>query len=279
MTVDMKLGLSTYFFIDEKLEKEHAELVGRRRIESVELWGMPPHADYRDPDSWKRAGALFDGEGVRVNSVHAPFYESPRDLTKGRFISISSVNEKKRRKALEVVMRAAELMELVRSRILVVHFGTAFDPNRQRTHEALLSSLVSLQEFTAGAGIRLAFENVVSIFSTAGSMAGILDRYDFHGMGIALDTGHANLNEEPASAVRNCGARLLCLHASDNNGVNDEHLIPGEGKIDWREVCRALGDAGYDGDFTVEIRNAGDPDETLGKVRESWEKLIEPLTA
>ena len=37
--------------------------------------------------------------------------------------------------------------------------------------------------------------------------------------------------------------------------MNDLHLLPGLGKIKWDEVCRALGEIDYKGDFTLESDN------------------------
>jgi sugar phosphate isomerase/epimerase len=45
------------------------------------------------------------------------------------------------------------------------------------------------------------------------------------------------------------------VHASDNRGEKDEHLVPGKGEIPWDGVTTALREAGFGGPFTVELRD------------------------
>jgi sugar phosphate isomerase/epimerase len=45
------------------------------------------------------------------------------------------------------------------------------------------------------------------------------------------------------------------VHASDNRGEKDEHLVPGKGGIPWEGVTAALREAGFGGPFTVELRD------------------------
>ena len=71
-----------------------------------------------------------------------------------------------------------------------------------------------------------------------------------------LDIGHTALTyqkEKPWDYIRGLGKnRLKALHVHDNNGMNDQHLLPYEGYIDWMEVTKALGEIDYEGDFTFE---------------------------
>jgi sugar phosphate isomerase/epimerase len=45
------------------------------------------------------------------------------------------------------------------------------------------------------------------------------------------------------------------VHASDNHGERDDHLIPGRGSIDWEDVLAELRDIDFRGPFTVELRD------------------------
>lgn len=72
-----------------------------------------------------------------------------------------------------------------------------------------------------------------------------------------IDIGHTTLvdhAEEPWDFIRGLGHdRLGSLHVHDNNYRDDTHTYPYNGKIDWREVTRALGEIDYQGDFTYEL--------------------------
>ena len=59
--------------------------------------------------------------------------------------------------------------------------------------------------------------------------------------GIVLDTGHAHIaGADIPGFIRTAGSRLIGLHAADNNGEEDQHLLPGFGTIDWERVMEAL---------------------------------------
>ena len=71
---------------------------------------------------------------------------------------------------------------------------------------------------------------------------------------ICLDMGHVALCcREPEDAIRIIGGeRLGCIHAHDVDYVEDLHVLPGLGKINWDKVCRALAEVNYNGCFTLE---------------------------
>ena len=49
--------------------------------------------------------------------------------------------------------------------------------------------------------------------------------------------------------------RLGCIHAHDVDYVADLHTLPGTVKINWDNVCRALGEINYRGSFNLEADN------------------------
>lgn len=50
---------------------------------------------------------------------------------------------------------------------------------------------------------------------------------------MCLDLGHANMTGDPAEAIRACADVIAYLHIHDNDGVADQHLMPGDGGITW----------------------------------------------
>ena len=79
-------------------------------------------------------------------------------------------------------------------------------------------------------------------------------------VGVCQDVGHSNANaEDPAADAREAGARLVAIHIQDNDGLGeDQHLVPGEGTIDWGAYLAALDEIAYAGPRTFEIRAADD---------------------
>ena len=59
--------------------------------------------------------------------------------------------------------------------------------------------------------------------------------------GICLDTGHAHImGQDIAAFIELCGDMLIATHIADNNGKEDQHLIPGYGTIEWEKVIPAF---------------------------------------
>ena len=102
----------------------------------------------------------------------------------------------------------------------------------------------------------LAFENIMGCdFASADVLIAICDEACKYGKaGVCWDTGHANLSEgvDQAESIRALGNRLKCLHAHDNHGRFDEHILPMMGTVDWRKLIAALREIGYEGDFVYE---------------------------
>lgn len=73
--------------------------------------------------------------------------------------------------------------------------------------------------------------------------------------GWCYDTGHANCFGYRPDILAECAAAPLSLHLQDNHGDSDEHLIPGDGTVDWNAVIRALHKAGYQGDCVLEAHH------------------------
>jgi hypothetical protein len=73
-----------------------------------------------------------------------------------------------------------------------------------------------------------------------------------------LDTGHSLIYaSNPGEFIAVLGDRLGHLHLHDNHGgdserYHDEHLPPGEGVVDWRQLANGLRATGYSGTATFE---------------------------
>jgi sugar phosphate isomerase/epimerase len=71
-------------------------------------------------------------------------------------------------------------------------------------------------------------------------------------IGLALDTGHANLIGQLGSFLTEFPDKIVHIHAHDNLGKEDQHLGIGYGNIDWNMVSALLKKAGYDKVVVVE---------------------------
>lgn len=69
---------------------------------------------------------------------------------------------------------------------------------------------------------------------------------------VCFDTNHL-LEEDIPTFVRNVGKKIITLHVSDYDFINERHWLPGEGDICWPEVLDALCKVDYAGPWLYEV--------------------------
>jgi hypothetical protein len=53
--------------------------------------------------------------------------------------------------------------------------------------------------------------------------------------------------------LRELADKIVTVHVSDYDFINERHWLPGEGKVDWQEVIAILTEIGYDGPWLYEM--------------------------
>lgn len=84
---------------------------------------------------------------------------------------------------------------------------------------------------------------------------------------VCFDTNHL-LKEANADFVRAVGNKIITLHVSDYDFIDEKHVFPGDGLIDWKALQGELEKVDYNGPFMYEL-SAKDRDgrRTLEDVR------------
>jgi sugar phosphate isomerase/epimerase len=74
-------------------------------------------------------------------------------------------------------------------------------------------------------------------------------------VGACFDTGHFHLRPEGdlTHVVTRLNPRITHLHLTDNHGLCDEHLAPGQGTVDWKSFFQALDPAWRSRPLLVEL--------------------------
>lgn len=91
---------------------------------------------------------------------------------------------------------------------------------------------------------------------------------------ICFDVNHM-MHDTHENFVKVTGGKICTVHLSDYAFEDEKHWVPGDGKIDWKEVVKLLERAGYTGPmmFEVKYRKDGVPP-TLRDVREGFYRAI-----
>ena len=99
-------------------------------------------------------------------------------------------------------------------------------------------------------GVRLAVENLTD---AAGLKRVLEELWENPFVGLCFDTGHNHVEcPNDFSLLQRFSGRVFALHVHDNHGVEDEHILPYDGTVNWRAFLPALEDTGFSGSLMLE---------------------------
>lgn len=94
---------------------------------------------------------------------------------------------------------------------------------------------------------------VVFLLDNAHELKRLLDEYRSAPLKVCLDVGHAEISDGFHAFWSVAKERCVALHIHDNDSRSDLHLVPGSGRINWREVLSKLRSDNFDGVVNVEL--------------------------
>jgi sugar phosphate isomerase/epimerase len=258
------IGLSTGCFHHTPIV-DCLETIRSSGFSMVEVVFSPSHLNYKNPAAVREAALRLDGLGMEAYSFHAPFAGD---------IDISSLDQTMREFALDEILRAVEAASVLGVHYFVIHPGpeNADIPSREERMlriENVVSVLDLVAKRCADAGIRCVLENKLPhlLFGNSSDILWILGGLESTEVGACLDTGHAFLSGELFPLIHKLAPHLRMLHAHDNKGHRDDHLPPGDGRIDWGALMRELVRVDFQGAMILELSGSGTPAEVLERAR------------
>lgn len=100
-------------------------------------------------------------------------------------------------------------------------------------------------------GVKIAFENLGNIQN----LELVLKTFQSKSVGFCYDSCH-HINYAPQhDLLKKYGDRLTALHLHDNDGKNNQHRLPFDGNIDWKNVVKKITITGYKGATSLEPMN------------------------
>lgn len=127
-------------------------------------------------------------------------------------------------------------------RTYVVHLGVSpHDGKREAAWERVRKAVDVLGARAEALGVALALENgMQGYLASNDDLLSFVAEYDHPAVGICYDSGHAHIMEGAAVVLEALSPYVVTAHLHDNDGTSDQHLVPGQGTVDWRPVTEAL---------------------------------------
>lgn len=176
--------------------------------------------------------------------------------------ALVSPTEEERQRRIDFLRRAIDIAADLKAHAVSFWSGTPVDgANKEVATQRLARPLGMLIEYAGERGVRLAFEPEPGMtIDTMASFQRLLESLDSAGidssaLGLTLDVGHLHcLGEVPiADVIEEWSDRLVNLHIEDMRARVHEHLMFGEGEIDFPPIFAALKRVGYTGPVLVEL--------------------------
>ena len=171
--------------------------------------------------------------------------------------TLLSANPDDRERRIDFLQRAIDIARELGSDAVNFWSGTASDDAPAEVlMERLMGGVAEVCYYAAERQVRLAFEPEPGMFiDTISRFATFHERAAHDCLGLTIDIGHLHCqNETPiAEHLRRWRGLLWNVHIEDmRQGVHD-HLMFGEGEIEFGPVIRAMKEIGYGGGVHVEL--------------------------
>jgi len=210
-------------------------LVAEAGFSHISLGAQLEHSGYLKADRRSELMARLTDLGLAIDTIHA------RGLHADEAIEQAS----------ETAIAAAELG----APCVVAHVGP-FHFKRQEIDQRLrwaLSACRALAHVARATGVVFALENVMP--GPATDLVRLaLQRLDPAVFGLCYDSSHDQIDgPRPFDLIDEFRDRIFAVHLSDRIEPHVDHVLPGEGFIQWSEMSERLRIARYAGPVLMEV--------------------------
>lgn len=213
----------------------------------------------------KETVALAKSCGVNISSVHLPF--SPFSE-----IDPAVLNKEQRKKIVEIQSELLYAAGDAGIKIAVIHpSGEPYrEEERSERINAALETISAVTEAAERAGVTLALENLprTCLCRTHDEMLKFLEAIP--ALRVCFDMNH-NLSEANEDYIEAVADRIVTVHVSDYDRVDERHWLPMKGVNNWESIISLLEKHNYNGRWLYELREG---EGTYAEVYENYRRLI-----
>ena len=213
----------------------------REYIETIKMLGFSAiFSDMTTCECVEEIAVLCKEYDLEYSFIHAPYigtYNIWQDCEEGA-------------KMYESILSCIDLCEKSGVPIAVVHISSGFNPPPMT--ELGKTRFKNIVEYAQDKNVKIAFENLRNFPYLEWAM----DTFkDYSNVGFCWDIGHENCFTEGIEYLKIYGDKLLCTHIHDNNCEigGDLHIIPFDGKIDFKTSVKNLKLTNFNGPLMLEV--------------------------
>lgn len=236
-----KIGLSSGGF---KLTEDNFLKLQKSGIEAIEI--SMDESEYCNIN-YAEVKDLSARYGIKLWSYHLPF--APFET-----IDPSSLNSDVRKNTTEYFEELIKKGSDIGIDKFIVHPSAEIFSTDKREERLLYSAetLNNLADRASKYGAVIAVEDLPRdcIGNCSDEILKLISANDK--LKVCYDTNHL-LNEDNIDFIKKVGEKIITLHISDYDFINERHWLPGEGKIDWSALINALNEVKYNGPWLYEI--------------------------
>lgn len=233
------LGIFSFYCFDLPMKKR-LELIAEAGFDATCLW-------FGDEEPMIHAGqveiipGLIRQYGLRCDNIHASFWHSNY---------LWSTAKEEQSVIYEELLSGLTFCSKHQIPNMVMHLSVGKTPPQpNQSGLGLISKLVKQAEKLDAT---IAMENV----EDAGNhiLDFVFSNIQSPKLGFCYDSSHDNIAKNyRGQALDKWGHLLATTHFSDNHGINDDHLLPEYGSIDWQKVMKQFPKRTYKGTIMLEV--------------------------
>jgi|AGTN01.3.fsa_nt_gi Sugar phosphate isomerases/epimerases len=279
----MEIGLTTMsankLFSDEELLKLYAENGIKYADYYFLRYGIKSPCRFERPEEatayYSALGKYADSVGISFFQTHAAYPTWVPDRKENELIFNSTVSAIAGASALGAKYIVIHPEVRFRNRFFFMY------PIRRAQNIKFYRRLIPyLEKYDMVCAVENMFSRnrrtkklVRTTCSTSFEMLGYLKALNSDRFALCADVGHANIiyKDSGIRFLKKLGKNVKLVHLHDNSGREDEHLKPGDGKIDWDKVSKTLKEIGFDGVINLECHEsitAGGKEKVAENIRE-----------
>lgn len=262
----IKLSQSTFVYFRYPLD-EAIRRLAHFGYDGVEIWGGRPHAYWEDMDDNRcsKIRKALNETGLEISNFIPAQFRYPTNL--------ATTDEQIRKHSVDYIKKNIDAAEKFESPYVSLCPGfSLYGEKKEHSYNAMMKSFEELIQYSKKKNLKLLIEPAHAMETdhvlTVDDGIKVVDALGKENMGLCIDTGHMFVNKESlVNVAEKIQGYTVHYHIDDNMGNSDDHLVPGEGKINFDLFISNLIKYNYTGFLTLELgwNYTPDPDIAVKK--------------